>query len=209
MFVLSFNHSLLSSCLPVQCPTWITWHALFSPTTFTLMSASTTTETRTTPPGDRNKRGNRGRGRGGHRNGPNPNKAGRRNGDNKPTPTTDEVAPKEASEEASKSLATTANKDEDTTTPICWICAEPVKYYALSACNHRTCHVCALRLRALYKKLECTFCKVSSFSSSFPIFSSMPTGSDRSPNRPSSSPPRPTPTLRPTRPMRSPTRMPN
>ncbi|THH11849.1 hypothetical protein EW145_g384 [Phellinidium pouzarii] len=42
---------------------------------------------------------------------------------------------------------------------VCWICAEPVKFYSLSECNHRTCHVCALRLRALYKKLECTFCK--------------------------------------------------
>ncbi|KAJ7756065.1 hypothetical protein DFH07DRAFT_1027745 [Mycena maculata] len=42
---------------------------------------------------------------------------------------------------------------------ICWICAEPVKYYAVSECNHRTCHVCALRLRALYKKIDCTFCK--------------------------------------------------
>lgn len=44
---------------------------------------------------------------------------------------------------------------------ICWICAEPVKYYSLSECNHRTCHVCAIRLRALYKKTDCTFCKVS------------------------------------------------
>ena len=43
---------------------------------------------------------------------------------------------------------------------VCWICAESVKFYSLSECNHRTCHVCALRLRALYKKLECTFCKV-------------------------------------------------
>ncbi|KAI0748387.1 hypothetical protein C8Q80DRAFT_1270806 [Daedaleopsis nitida] len=42
---------------------------------------------------------------------------------------------------------------------LCWICAEPVKYWSLSECNHRTCHVCALRLRALYKKMECTFCK--------------------------------------------------
>ncbi|KAI0807653.1 hypothetical protein C8Q74DRAFT_79098 [Fomes fomentarius] len=42
---------------------------------------------------------------------------------------------------------------------VCWICAEPVKYWSVSECNHRTCHVCALRLRALYKKLECTFCK--------------------------------------------------
>ena len=52
---------------------------------------------------------------------------------------------------------TTSGGDSD----VCWICAEPVKYYSLSECNHRTCHVCAIRLRALYKKTECTFCKVS------------------------------------------------
>lgn len=45
---------------------------------------------------------------------------------------------------------------------VCWICAEQVKFFCLSECNHRTCHICALRLRALYKKLECTFCKVCS-----------------------------------------------
>ncbi|CAE7199328.1 unnamed protein product [Rhizoctonia solani] len=47
----------------------------------------------------------------------------------------------------------------DSDEKICWICAEPVKFYALSECNHRTCHVCALRLRALYKRTDCTFCK--------------------------------------------------
>jgi Zinc finger, C3HC4 type (RING finger) len=50
--------------------------------------------------------------------------------------------------------------DESQDQDLCWICAEPIKYYAVSECNHRTCHVCALRLRALYKKLDCTFCKV-------------------------------------------------
>ncbi|KAI0265756.1 hypothetical protein BGY98DRAFT_1091879 [Russula aff. rugulosa BPL654] len=49
--------------------------------------------------------------------------------------------------------------DESQEQDLCWICAEPIKYYAVSECNHRTCHVCALRLRALYKKLDCTFCK--------------------------------------------------
>ena len=55
-----------------------------------------------------------------------------------------------------------AKLDDDigTDAALCFICAEPVKYYAVSQCNHRTCHVCALRLRALYKKSECTFCKV-------------------------------------------------
>lgn len=51
-----------------------------------------------------------------------------------------------------------ASVDDDM---VCWICAEQVKYFAVSECNHRTCHVCALRLRALYKKMECTFCKVN------------------------------------------------
>ena len=45
---------------------------------------------------------------------------------------------------------------------MCRICAEPVRYYSVSECNHRTCHVCALRLRALWKRQDCTFCKVTS-----------------------------------------------
>jgi hypothetical protein len=51
-------------------------------------------------------------------------------------------------------------QDESQDQDLCWICAEPIRYYAVSECNHRTCHVCAIRLRALYKKLDCTFCKV-------------------------------------------------
>ncbi|TFK36394.1 hypothetical protein BDQ12DRAFT_249403 [Crucibulum laeve] len=57
-----------------------------------------------------------------------------------------------------ESAAAAEDADEDTEA-VCWICAEPVKYYAVAECNHRTCHVCALRLRALYKKNDCTFCK--------------------------------------------------
>lgn len=64
-------------------------------------------------------------------------------------------SPTEASTEAG-----TGTEGGDTVEAICWICAEPVKYYSVSTCNHRTCHVCALRLRALYKKLDCAFCKV-------------------------------------------------
>lgn len=41
----------------------------------------------------------------------------------------------------------------------CFICAERIVFYALGVCNHRTCHVCALRLRVFYKKVDCTFCK--------------------------------------------------
>lgn len=44
----------------------------------------------------------------------------------------------------------------------CHICAELMekKWFAVAQCNHWTCHACALRLRVLYKKTECTFCKV-------------------------------------------------
>lgn len=31
--------------------------------------------------------------------------------------------------------------------------------YSVPPCNHRVCHICSLRLRALWKKRECTFCK--------------------------------------------------
>lgn len=138
------------------------------PTSKVNMSASTTTETRTSPPQNRNRRNNRGRGRGGH------NKAAQR-GDNKTAPTTNEAAPNSATDEAIKSPTapnvhdTNASAAPNDDAAICWICAEPVKYYSVSSCNHRTCHVCALRLRALYKKLECTFCKVRFTISFLPI----------------------------------------
>jgi hypothetical protein len=44
---------------------------------------------------------------------------------------------------------------------VCFICASPVIHQALSPCNHRTCHICALRLRALYKTKACAHCRVS------------------------------------------------
>ena len=69
------------------------------------------------------------------------------------------VAPLPNAEDIEQSTNTVAETSDNV--DVCWICAEPVKYYALSECNHRTCHVCALRLRALYKKMECTFCKES------------------------------------------------
>lgn len=67
-----------------------------------------------------------------------------------------EKAQREREQEAAALGADGEDEEPDT----CYICAEPVKYYALGTCSHRTCHVCSLRLRALYKKRECTFCKV-------------------------------------------------
>ncbi|EPQ57800.1 hypothetical protein GLOTRDRAFT_114435 [Gloeophyllum trabeum ATCC 11539] len=67
--------------------------------------------------------------------------------------------PKNAAQESAEDGAAAEKTADAEEGAICWICAEPVKYWSVSECNHRTCHVCALRLRALYKKLECTFCK--------------------------------------------------
>ena len=115
---------------------------------YTYMATQVATQTNTRGSGNRGRKG--GRGRGG-------NRGGRQGGSKQ-----ESKAPAEKQEEASsptdsKTSEAAAEADD---AAICWICAEPVKYYSVSQCNHRTCHVCGLRLRALYKKLECTFCKV-------------------------------------------------
>lgn len=59
-------------------------------------------------------------------------------------------------------LAAAPNPDAPTTGERdCFLCAEPATYWAVGECGHRTCDVCAVRMRALYKKTECSFCKVS------------------------------------------------
>ncbi|KAG5642923.1 hypothetical protein DXG03_001874 [Asterophora parasitica] len=96
------------------------------------------------------KGGSRGRGGG---NQSNRGRGGRANG----SAPTIKAAP--VLEEKVQAADSTPATDGDDDADVCWICAEPVKYYSVSECNHRTCHVCALRLRALYKKTDCTFCK--------------------------------------------------
>lgn len=116
------------------------------------MSAVVVTQSQTRSNRGTGKRGNN-RGRGGARGG------GQARG---ARPTAPEV--QETTEEvAALTLAATTEEEQtggSEDVAICWICAEPIKYYAVSECNHRTCHVCSLRLRALYKKNDCTFCKV-------------------------------------------------
>lgn len=51
---------------------------------------------------------------------------------------------------------------EDDEQEVCFICASPVVHYSIAPCNHRTCHICALRLRALYKRNTCAHCRASS-----------------------------------------------
>ncbi|KAG0236246.1 hypothetical protein BGW42_003891 [Actinomortierella wolfii] len=49
--------------------------------------------------------------------------------------------------------------DPDAEQHQCFICTENVVIFAVSDCNHRTCHLCSLRLRALYKTKNCAYCK--------------------------------------------------
>lgn len=50
---------------------------------------------------------------------------------------------------------------EDVEAEVCFICASAVVHNSVAPCNHRTCHICALRLRALYKTRACAHCRVS------------------------------------------------
>lgn len=51
--------------------------------------------------------------------------------------------------------------EEDDEVEVCFICASPVEHNSIAPCNHRTCHICALRLRALYKTKACAHCRSS------------------------------------------------
>ena len=50
--------------------------------------------------------------------------------------------------------------DDDVDAEMCFICASPVVHNSVAPCSHRTCHICALRLRALYKTRACAHCRV-------------------------------------------------
>ncbi|KAF2877814.1 Mnd1 family-domain-containing protein [Massariosphaeria phaeospora] len=55
-------------------------------------------------------------------------------------------------------VATNTAADEDEG-EVCFICASPVQHTAVLPCNHRTCHICSMRLRALYKTKTCAHCR--------------------------------------------------
>lgn len=62
------------------------------------------------------------------------------------------------------------SEEEDDDAEVCFICANPISHHSIAPCNHNTCHICALRLRALYKNKDCPHCRVSIsylFSNSF------------------------------------------
>lgn len=49
--------------------------------------------------------------------------------------------------------------DDEEEGELCFICTEPVTTFAVAQCDHRTCHRCSLRLRALYETRNCAYCK--------------------------------------------------
>lgn len=48
---------------------------------------------------------------------------------------------------------------QGTEVEVCFICANPVVHQSVAPCDHRTCHICALRMRALYKTKACAHCR--------------------------------------------------
>lgn len=50
-------------------------------------------------------------------------------------------------------------EEEEVEAEVCFICASLVVHNSVAPCNHRTCHICALRLRALYKTKACAHCR--------------------------------------------------
>ncbi|KAL1856321.1 hypothetical protein Daus18300_010806 [Diaporthe australafricana] len=111
--------------------------------------------------GDRARRG-RGRGRGG-RGGNNQNALrSEEQVDDGPklTPAAKEalLRPAEPKPKAEVNGQDDANADEDDE-DVCFICANPIQHHSVAPCNHSTCHICSLRLRALYKNKDCAHCR--------------------------------------------------
>jgi E3 ubiquitin-protein ligase ZNF598 len=63
----------------------------------------------------------------------------------------------------SRALSSDADKGKEVADEqeVCFICASPIDHTSIAPCNHQTCHICALRMRALYKTRACAHCRVS------------------------------------------------
>lgn len=42
---------------------------------------------------------------------------------------------------------------------VCFICASDITHTSVAPCNHQSCHICALRWRALFKDRHCVVCR--------------------------------------------------
>lgn len=48
---------------------------------------------------------------------------------------------------------------DETGAAVCVVCGKAVEYYALTPCNHLTCHVCSLKARAFRNDKKCLICR--------------------------------------------------
>ncbi|KAI8897057.1 hypothetical protein BC833DRAFT_527513 [Globomyces pollinis-pini] len=62
---------------------------------------------------------------------------------------------KDTKPEESNGKEPISTHDED----LCTICANEFQWYGIGECNHPVCHICMLRMRALYKSTFCPICK--------------------------------------------------
>ncbi|KAI9263220.1 hypothetical protein BDA99DRAFT_438441 [Phascolomyces articulosus] len=81
--------------------------------------------------------------------------------DNKELKSVEEPSKEEKEKKESSDNEGSDNDDasSEASGDLCFICTEPIVTYAVGNCDHRTCHLCALRLRALYKTKNCALCK--------------------------------------------------
>lgn len=96
--------------------------------------------------------------------------AGNRVHDDKQRPEPQNRAPRVLPVSDSPALQTKPDADDAASddSDVCFICADPIKYHSIAPCNHVTCHICSLRMRALYKTKACAHCRTES---EFVIFS--------------------------------------
>lgn len=100
-------------------------------------------------------RGGRGRGEGAN------NRGGRPAVDKGKAPAVEGESQAEALPSVAKVSAGEAT-DGDDDEEVCFICASSVQHTAIAPCNHRTCHICSIRMRALYKTKACAHCRTES-----------------------------------------------
>ena len=126
-------------------------------------AAHQTGQTESQPPlGDNSERGHRSRGRGGRGRGQNRNANKARTNVSLVPEVGGRASPETKEGRGERKLkqnAVDVSEDADDG-EICFICASNVEHTSVSPCNHRTCHICALRLRALYKNKACAHCRV-------------------------------------------------
>ncbi|KAF2857365.1 hypothetical protein K470DRAFT_260885 [Piedraia hortae CBS 480.64] len=88
-----------------------------------------------------------------------------------PLPDAGGVLGKRLPKDAADSNTGDSEEDNGKDTAVCFICASDITHYSVGICNHRTCHICALRLRALYKTKACAHCRTET---SIAIFTNDP-----------------------------------